>query len=280
MSLIERALGKVQQQGRPLSAPRAPSTPAVPVPSGRELPSAGHKVSIDLHRLVKEGLLPPAHHAARIADEYRRIKRPLLDNAFGEQRATVPNGNLIAVTSALPNDGKTFTALNLALSIAAEATQVVVLVDGDVTRGCLSEGLQIKDRAGLLDVLADESLALTDVLVDSDVGSLKLLPVGRKKEAPGDLVGGKRLAALLADFAVHFPHCVVIFDSSPLLATNEAQVLAKLVGQIVLVVKADSTPVPAVEEALSHLDTSKSVNVVLNQAQALLGNDYSHGGYY
>lgn len=275
MSIVERVIGKLQQTGQPV----APTAQAA-LPVGRELRAGGPRVSIDLERLRAAGMLAPQKHAARLAEEYRRIKRPLLHNAVGEARQSLPNGNLIMVASAVPGDGKTFTALNLALSLALEPNQPVVLVDADVARSSLSGGLGIREVQGLVDVLGSDKLGITDVLIDTDYHGLKLLSAGQKSEASAELVARKRMAALFNEFAATYPHCIVVFDSSPLLATNVAQVLAGVVGQVVFVVRADSTPVPAVEEAIAMLDPNKSLSIVLNQAQVIFGKDYQHGGYY
>lgn len=283
MSIIERAIGKLASQA--IHTPQAPVQPrqsAAPLaaPRGKELRAGGGRIELDTERLVERGVMPQRRHAARISENYRSIKRPLLRNALGEQRETLPNANLIMIASALPGDGKSFTALNLALAIAAEPDRSVVLVDADVARGKLSECLGVREERGLLDVLRDEQLALTDVLLETNVPGLTVLSAGPKSDLATELFGTDRMAQVWSEFAATYPHCIVVFDSSPLLATNEAQILAGIAGQIVFVVKADGTPVPAVDEALAMLDRSKSINIVLNQAQALFGQEYKYGSYY
>lgn len=283
MSIIERAIGKLASQA--IHTPQAPVQPrqsAAPLaaPRGKELRAGGGRIELDTERLVERGVMPQRRHAARISENYRSIKRPLLRNALGEQRETLPNANLIMIASALPGDGKSFTALNLALAIAAEPDRSVVLVDADVARGKLSECLGVREERGLLDVLRDEQLALTDVLLETNVPGLTVLSAGPKSDLATELFGTDRMAQVWNEFAATYPHCIVVFDSSPLLATNEAQILAGIAGQIVFVVKADGTPVPAVDEALAMLDRSKSINIVLNQAQALFGQEYKYGSYY
>jgi exopolysaccharide/PEP-CTERM locus tyrosine autokinase len=186
--------------------------------------------------------------------------------------------NLIMVASALPGDGKTFTCINLALSMAMEKDTSVLLVDTDVAKPDISRLFGIDNEPGLVDLLIDTDRSLDEVTLSTDVPSLQILSAGRRDEYATELFASKRMAVIITQMANEYPERIVIFDSPPLQATSEAHVLASLVGQIALVVCADQTPRPAVLESITCLDDSKAINLILNQA----GSSFSlldYGGY-
>lgn len=242
------------------------------------LATSGPVLHIDYPRLRAHGLMPPEEGAQRMADEYRRIKRPLLAGAFGKGAARLPHGNLIMVASSVPGEGKTFTSLNLALSIVQELDYTVLLVDADVAKPHISRVLRLDDRPGLIDVLLDESLDLQEVLVNTDVEGLRILPAGPVHRQSTELLASERMTALAAQMADRYPDRVLVFDTPPLLATTEAQAMSNLMGQVVLVVRAGSTPQQAVMQSLETLGQRAGVNVVLNQVRGTSSDPYY--GYY
>ena len=235
-------------------------------------------IRINLDLLKRHGFLPPEDQQRRLAEQYRRIKRPLLDNASARQAHKEPDANLILVTSALPGDGKTFNCINLALSIAVEKDTSVLLVDGDVAKPHISTLFGISKEPGLINLLDDESLRIDDVVLPTDIGGLSILPAGQKNEHATELLASRRMEAVVTALSNASPDRVVIFDSSPLLATSDARVLANLMGQIVVIVCAGQTPQHALLEALDGLDESKAINLVLNQASS--GSGAESYGYY
>lgn len=241
-----------------------------------------HRIVLDRKRLTEAGLLPPEDFDRQTTAEFRRIKRPLLRNAFGTGAATMRRGNLIVITSALPGTGKTFTTLNLALNMARERDLTVLLVDGDVAKPHLSRMLGLNRQPGLLDYLARDSAMLEDFIVDTDVPNLAVLPAGKPNPEATELLSSQRMQSLVERLASHRDRWVVLFDSPPLLVTTESQVLAGLMEQIVLVVEADSSPRPAVKQAIDLLDSSKAINLVLNKTQRGLMDRYDgyYGAYY
>jgi len=251
---------------RPL-APRR-STPAVLSP----------QVRLDPVRLRALGLMPPEEGAVRMADEYRRIKRPLLAGAFAKGAGRLPHGNLIMVGSSLPGEGKTFTSLNLALSIVQELDYTVLLVDADVAKPHISRVLELDDKQGLIDVLVDETLDLQDVILNTDIEGLRILPAGPVHRQSTELLASERMAMLVADMSERYSDRVLVFDTPPLLATTEAQVMSSLMGQVLLVVRAGVTPQQAVLQSLETLGPRAGVNVVLNQVRGAWSDDYY--GYY
>jgi protein-tyrosine kinase len=283
MSVIENALKKLQASRAAAAAARegehgAPSLPAAPL-RRRTTPQTDdtmptRSVGIDLEALRTAGLLAPPHQEREIAQQFRQIKRPLINAALGRGAARVPEGNIIVVTSAVPGEGKTFTSLNLAFSMALEEDLTVLLVDGDAVNPRLTQLFGLESEPGLLDVLADPEVSLTSALVATDVPGLAFLPAGRPTANATELLSSARMREVAAHLSTDAPR-LVVFDSAPLLVTTEAQALAQLAGQILMVVKADDTQQHVVLEALEKLDEGKPVAVMLNQTTRNL-----HAGYH
>ena len=249
---------------------------AVPPP----LKSPRQRVDIDLGHLSAMGYLVPGAPRSRLMDEFRSIKRPLLGNAVGSKgREAVERGNLIMITSSLPGEGKTFTSLNLAMSMASELNQSVLLVDADATRMAIAERLRLQGpRKGLIDLLLDPSLDLADVELATNVDKLSFLPAGTQHELATEIFGSQAMGAFLERLAAHGDQRIVIFDAPPLLHAAEARVLAPQMGQVVLVVKAGKTQQGSVQHALALLEDCPLVLTLLNQARAPAAS--SPYGYY
>ena len=243
---------------------RAASAEAPSAPAAR---AARPPFAIDLERLKALGYVTPDAPKSQIADEFRVLKRPILRNARGTPGARSRNGTLVMVTSALPGEGKTFTALNLAMSIAMEVDHTVLLVDGDVAHPTFPELLGVPSSPGLMDLLTNRDVDLADALVKTDIDKLTILPAGSRHRRATELLASEQMATLLAELGSRYPDRIVIFDSPPLLATTEARVLATNMGQIVMVVASDATTQHAVKQALSALDSCEIVMMVLNKAR-------------
>jgi protein-tyrosine kinase len=236
------------------------------------------EVKIDLARLAAAGLVTPEAPRSQLADEFRVIKRPLLDNARGKSAAPVSRANLIMVTSGLPGEGKTFTAINLAMSIAMEMDHTVLLVDADVARPALLGVLGLPPSAGLMDVLTSPGISLSDVLLRTDVSKLTLLPAGMHHPRATELLASQGMMNLVHELANRYADRVIVFDGPPLLPTTESRVLATHMGQIVVVVEADNTTHGTVRNALAMLQGCPVVMTILNKAaKSDVGSYY---GYY
>jgi len=237
-------------------------------------------VNIDYDLLRKAGLLAPNAQQHRIADQYRLFKRPILNIACGRGAYQSDDANLVMIASPMPGDGKTFNCINLALSIATEKDMSVLLVDADVAKPHISRLFGVDNEPGLIDLLTDESLAVGDFLLKTNVPGLRLFPAGQNSQHATELLASKRMASIVKTLSTTFPDRIVIFDSPPLLVTSEAPVLASLMGQIVVVVCAGVTPQHAVLEAVENLDPEKAISLVLNKSGKGLGIDgYSGYGY-
>jgi protein-tyrosine kinase len=243
---------------------------------------SGNEVKLDLDRLREAGLVDPGSNKTnRTTEEFRRIKRPLLSHVRGEGATMVANANMIMVTSALPGEGKTFTAINLAMSIAMEMDRTVLLIDADVAKPDVTARLGVEAEKGLIDVLLDDGLTLPDVLLRTDIPKLTLLPSGGRHVHSTELLASERMRQLVLELSTRYADRIVIFDSPPLLLTNEARVLASLMGQIVLVTEESRTPQHAVKEAVDLLDKNEIVGIVMNKGgKRADGEGYRGYGYY
>ena len=299
MSTIERAIDKLSRAGEGFTpAPDAAkqeeivagrvrsadaeskgggSEPQPAKPQSQE--GSQPRIELDYEKLKQAGMVTPDMERSQIAEEFRHIKRPLLLNAFGEGALPTDNRNLIMVTSARPSEGKTFTTINLALSIALERDLTVLLVDADVAKPSVARVLNYPGTAGLVDYLADHDRALADLILQTSLPKLRILPSGRRHAHSTELLASEGMTQLVRELAQRYPDRVVLFDSPPLLATSEAAVLAGLMGQVVMVVEAGKTKREELNDALSLLNTNQYVGLVLNKSSKPFGADYYYGGY-
>jgi exopolysaccharide/PEP-CTERM locus tyrosine autokinase len=244
-----------------------------------ELPRVIH---VDRDRLQVDGHLPSAKMERLVSNQFRHIKRPVIKNALGRGAEPVPNGHLVMVTSSLPGEGKTFSSLNLAFSIAREKDLEVVLIDADVAKQTVSRIFGVKEAPGLLNALADDLLDVESLILPTDVKGLSILPAGQcaEDDIATELLASTRMDEIAARIGARSAHRIALFDSPPLLLTNEARVLASLMGQILLVVRAGVTPQQAVMEAIGYVDEEKPLGLVLNQSKAHApGSYYGYGAY-
>jgi exopolysaccharide/PEP-CTERM locus tyrosine autokinase len=235
-------------------------------------------VDINLARLHQMGMVTHDGGRTPAAEDFRIIKRPLLRSAAAAVGSGASNGNLIVVTSALPGEGKTFCAINLAMSIAMEKDHTVLLVDADVARPSVLKVLGLPNTAGLMDVLLSEGCELSDVILKTNIASLSILPAGRSNKHATELLSSQAMSLMLDEIARRYPDRIVIFDSPPLLLTTEAGALASQMGQVVLVIDSEATTQRAVKDALRRLDNCAQVNLICNKTRAFPGDDYY--GYY
>ncbi len=237
-------------------------------------------VRIHLESLRARGFVTPDGNQTQISQEFRVIKRPLLANAFGRGVSAVKNGKRIMVTSAFPGEGKSFCAINLAMSIAAERDNKVLLVDADVARPSVPKELGITVEAGLMDWLIDGNLDISQLVLPTNVEKLMILPAGRRHQQATELLASASMSRLLELITARYPDRVVIFDSPPLLVTTESRVLSSYMGQVVLVVESGKTSHESVQEALATIGSSEVVGLVLNKARAAEQGYYGgYGGY-
>ena len=224
------------------------------------------QVELDLAKLALAGFVTPNAPRSQTAEEFRVIKRPLIANASGGRATPITNGNLIMVTSSLPGEGKTFTAINLAMSIATELDRSVLLVDADVARPSVPRILGLPTTRGLLDVLQNGTKDLGDALLRTNIEKFSVLTSGLSHERSTELLASEQMARVLQEMAHRYSDRIIVFDSPPLLITTEARVLASHMGQIVFVVRAETTLQSEVMQALTTIEACPVKLIVFNQA--------------
>ena len=220
------------------------------------------------------GYVSPQAPSSRRAEEFRMVKRPLLTNARGNSAAPVVHASRVMVTSALPGEGKTFVAINLALSIAMERDFTVLLIDADATRPAVLERLGLPPSKGLLDLLCEPDLDIQTVLLRTNVERLSILPAGTLQQNATELLASERMSMLVDKLASRFPNRILLFDAPPLLGSTESRVLAAHMGQVVLVIEADRTPQSSVVDALTTLESCPVVMTLLNKASSSEAGSY------
>lgn len=256
-------------------APVAMPTPAAaPAQPFRALPWTGPVQPIDRIKLAEAGYLRPDSAVTAMSEEFRLLKRDLLARMSNSER-----GNRILVCSAHSGDGKTFCAINLALSLAAEKDREILLVDADFGKPGIPDALGIEGGPGLMDALADPTIAIEDIVIRTDIPSLAVLPAGQRSHADTEYLSSARTEQLLARLTDGRPDRIVIFDSPPLLAASSGAVLASHAAIALLVVHADSTAESAIREAASMVKGGAQLQLLLN-AVRFRGGERRFGSYY
>jgi len=277
------ALAPVDQQPATQAAPafsdRLPQPSVLPMPtdapgqvreptpgSELQLPRQSQRVDFDLDALTAANLVTPSAPRSQVADEFRVVKRPLLNNVKARGADAPIHANLVMVTSALAGEGKSFTAINLAMSIAAELDHTVLLVDADLARPSLPRVLGVQDGPGLLDLL-DGTAEMPDVLLRTNIEKLTFLRSGTPHARATELLASDAMRRLLDELSERYSDRIVVFDSPPLLLTTEARTLAMYMGQIVFVIRAGKTLQTAVQHALATIEACPVKMMLLNQAR-------------
>lgn len=279
-----RPVKRKEETVSPAKNVNRPPVTAPPALDNQTAATTGNKqakrIELDLDAIAASGLLVPTISRSQLADEYRVLKRPLIANAMGRGSEPVANGNLIMITSALPGEGKSFTAINLAISIAMELDNTVMLVDADVARPSVLNMLGLPPTAGLLDVVDKNSVDISDVILRTNIEKLSILPSGTQHPRATELLASDAMIRLLDDMASRYSDRIIIFDSPPLLLTTESRALAAHMGQIVVVVHAEQTTQAAVKQAVEAISACPVKMLVLNQARQASADGYGYGYGY
>ncbi len=250
------------------------------LPDDFHLPAQSDTALIDRGMLAANGMIVPGAPVGPLAEEFRLIKRQLLITRGRIAESDSPDkARTILVCSSRPEDGKTFCAVNLALSIAAERDTEVLLVDADVAKPDVMNQLGLEDSPGLLDALADTQIDIETLVISTDVPHLSILPAGTKTAMDTELLASARTRTVLARLLAANPRRIIIFDSPPALAASPAAVLAMMVGQVMLVVRADRTPEGELRAAVNLLDSCEHIQLVLNAVSFVPGGA-RFGSYY
>ncbi|MBU2924951.1 XrtA-associated tyrosine autokinase [Colwellia sp. 4_MG-2023] len=236
-------------------------------------------ITLNGEHLTERGFIFSANSAHHIQEEFRHIKRKLINNAFGPTSKTLKHSNLIMVSSSNPNEGKTFISINLALSIALEQDKTVLLVDADVLRPSIHRELEFESKQGLLEYLLDEVPSLSDVIYNTSIDNLKLIPAGKPHHLTNELLASAKMASLAEELAQRYPDRIVIFDCPPILGVTETPVLSSLVGQAVVVVEESKTKLDSVKKAVAQLNEDIAVGFVMNKTIRSKKDEYGYYGY-
>ncbi len=267
------------ERGADAPAPAAHSSAVPRTASHVSNEAVSRGVEIDLERLARMGMVTPDRPRSAIAEEFRVIKRPLLRNATANGVTAIDNGNLIMVTSALPGEGKTFSAINLAISMAMELDYTVLLVDADVSRPSVLRQLGLPPERGLMDVLAGEVNDLGDVMLRTNIEKLAVLPAGMPHQRATELLASEGMNRLLEQMANRYSDRIIVFDSPPVLVTTESRVLATHMGQVVVVVEAERTTHATVKQALATIEACPVKLMMLNKSRERGPGSYYGYGY-
>jgi protein-tyrosine kinase len=246
--------------------------------------SKGNNVSstiqIDFEMLEKKGFVSTNSQRQLINEEFRAIKRKLLDNAFGPLSKSLKNSNIIMVTSSRHGEGKTFTAINLALSIALEKNKTVLLVDADVIRPSMMKTLELKRKQGLMEYLLGENQNISEVMYKTNLDNLRIIPAGQSHHLSTELLASEKMFEAVEEFANRYTDRVVIVDTPPLLGVNETVILANLAGQALVVTQESKTKLADVEEAVRHLNPEMAIGFVINKSEKINTKGLSYEFYY
>jgi receptor protein-tyrosine kinase len=285
MSTIERALAKQQQSKITTEAPSEELMDKKVIQT-EELKRTIQKpasddfiIPIDGKSLMSRGFLFDSTSRRQTQEEFRSIKRKLINNAFGSASKTLDKSNLIMVSSANPNEGKTFISLNLALSIALEQDKTVLLVDADVLRPSIHRELDFESKDGLLEYLLGRVSSVSDIIYNTSIPNLRIIPAGQPHHLNTELLTSERMVQLTKELSERYPDRIVIFDCPPILGINETSIVSDLVGQAVIVVEESKTRIENIKHAVSLLNEDIAIGFVMNKAVSSKRDTYGYYGY-
>jgi protein-tyrosine kinase len=249
-------------------------------PGARPLDKQNSALNIDLQWLETLGFVGLETSRNLINEEFREIKRKLLSNCFGPLSSSIPNSNIIMVSSARPSEGKTFTAVNLALSIAAEQDKTVLLVDADVLKPNVFRTLGLKPKNGLMEYLLGKVSDLSDVIYHTNVPKLRLIPAGQSHHLSTELLASTVMKDTVEEFSNRYPDRIVIIDTPPLIGINESAVLANFAGQAVIVVEEGRSKLNDIQTAVERLNPDMAIGFVVNKSTTFSDKDGYYGYQY
>ncbi|MCG8380412.1 MAG: XrtA-associated tyrosine autokinase [Proteobacteria bacterium] len=228
-------------------------------------PKVSKSINLDLDSLGKRGYLTPSTDNKILFEQYRRVKLPIIRNAF-ENNEAEKSMNIVMVTSSLSGEGKSFTSLNLAMSIAYEYNHTVLLIDSDVTKKMSSKVMGVEGSWGLIEYLAGKEQHLENLILKTNIPKLNLIPSGSYSELATELFSSRKMTDLIEELSSRYNDRLIIIDTPPVLEDSSAKVLSHLAHQIVYIVEAEKTPRHMVEQGLRMLGREKSIGIVLNKS--------------
>lgn len=248
--------------------------------SAEKTVSANDEIQLDLESLSAKGMVDNSAERRLINEEYRAIKRKILSNAFGPLSKTLDRSNVVMVTSSKPGEGKTFTAVNLALSIASEQDKTVLLVDADVLRPNVMKTLGSRNREGLIEYLLGEKQNISDVMLSTNIPKLKLIAAGKSHHLSNELLASEVMRTTVDEFSTRYKDRIVIIDTPPLLGINETSVLANLAGQAIVVCEEGRSKIHDIKSSVAHLNPEMAIGFVVNKSLRQENGPGYYGYYY
>ena len=293
--LAPREPKPAQRHRAPVAVPEAAQAEVVPVqPEPVETQPArstrtggtfrGPRHVVDRELLREQGMIVPEGMVTALLEEFRIVKRQVLAQVADLRRMGGGEAaSRVLICSPHPGEGKTFCAANLALAMASEKEVDVVLVDADFAKPSILSVLGIPGGKGLMDALIDPEIDVLDCVIGTDVPGLWVLPAGNATNADSEYLNSSRTRAVLDRLTEGAPNRIVVFDSPPALAASPAAVLAKYVGQALVVARADRTGQRALEDAISLLSACPNTQLLLNAVNfspsgRRFGTYYGYGG--
>ena len=262
----------------PAPQPQAPARAFTDTNREKAPPHSGRHGKVDRQALREGGFIMPDAPVTGLAEEFRIIKRQLLQAASGKTGIAPDKRQSILVCSPSPDDGKTFCAVNLALSLATEKQVEVLLIDADFSKPEILSILGLEGSEGLMDAIADPSADPESFVIQTDIERLSVLPAGRQTNNVSEMLAAEHTRNVL-DALTQRPNRIVVFDSPPALMASPASVLASKVGQVVMVVRADKTKETDLREAIGLLSGCDHVSLMLNGA-GFTASGRRFGSYY
>jgi len=293
-SAVEQAIKKINHEkisGSSSVRPRKPLRNRIitkeptervrPISARKSVNKKASQFRLPYKALEAEGMVEPGGTRNQLSEEYRAIKRPILAAIENATENDLQHGNIIMVTSSVSGEGKTFSAINLAISIALERDRTVLLVDGDITNPSAGQRLGFRRTTpGLTDVLLDDHMDIKDVIYQSDIENLCFLPAGSAPKHVTELLSSRDMRKMIDNLSNNYKDQVIVFDSAPMLMTSEASVVADLAGQIVFVVGAETTTQGMVSDSLKMINDHRRVGFLLNKTRKKQSNIYGYGYGY
>jgi receptor protein-tyrosine kinase len=277
------AAALVQTLRKEIPAPAAPSVRQHEQAQGKpqQASEPEREARIRFGELRKRGMITPDNLRSNIAFEFRALKRRLLAKARDPETGLLRQ-NLVMITSALPSEGKTFTAANLALGLASERDIHVLLIDADVIHPSLTGLFEMPTKIGLTDLLNGTCKSIAEVLHQCpEIPNMSFIAAGQRDERAPELISSRRTAEMFADMSARYPDRIVIIDTPPVLASAETANLAAYMHQVLMVVASGGSNRNQVQTALDNVSACPNVSVIFNKAAKWnkpLGYDYYYYG--
>jgi capsular exopolysaccharide synthesis family protein len=283
MSKLYDAIMKARKEEEALKKVRIPQPKPQPVEPRQEADRKAPLLDVRPKIMPKESTKKPLVARERITcvSIGNFIAKPgsLMEEQFRKLRAAITNSNLdqslqtVLVTSCMPGEGKTKVAMNLSAAIAKGLDDSAILIDADFRKKSLSSLLGLRNSSGLSDILKG-SESIQNILVNTEIKGLAILPAGSNRQNPAELIASIRMRNLVETLRERYNGSYIVIDSTPIVSASEASILSQMVDGVVVVILAEKTRRDVVKRELDAINREKILGVVLNCAE------FETSGYY